>query len=106
MDFGIIWEQFPDNFQVFSKNAETGILLKKLRKINDFAPPKPPFSNQNSINTSSSGTKRNNGKRQEQVDNFRNMQKSNASKNTLIIQTPVDNLQAAKRGFQPSLKTI
>ena len=50
------------------------------------------------------GTKRNNGKRQEHADNCRNMQKSNATKNALI-KTPIDNLQAAKCGFQPSLKT-
>ena len=50
------------------------------------------------------GTKRNNGKRQEHADNIRNMQKSNATQNALI-KTPIDNLQAAKLGFQPSLQT-
>ena len=48
------------------------------------------------------GTKRNNGKRQEHADKCRNMQKSNATKNA-DIETPIDNLQAAEYGFQPSL---
>ena len=47
------WEPFSMNFQDFSKNAESTILLEKQWKINDFAPPKLPFSNQNSIEFSS-----------------------------------------------------
>ena len=42
-----------------------------------------------------SGTKRNNGKRQEHADNYRNMQESNATKNAQIT-TPIENLQAAE----------
>ena len=50
------------------------------------------------------GTKRNNRKRREHADKCRHVQNMNATKNALM-ETPIDNLQAAKCGFQPSLKT-
>ena len=51
------WKHFGHHVRskilFFSKSARSSILLKKRWKINDFAPPKPPFSNQNSIKISS-----------------------------------------------------
>ena len=58
MDFGWIWMDFGIMFQGFWSRSCTSICRM----------PTPP------------GTKRNNGKRHKHADNYRNMQKSNATK--------------------------
>ena len=54
MDFkSILGTIFDDLFKIFSKKRRQHDSIEKLWKINDFAPTKPPFSNQNSIEFSS-----------------------------------------------------